>query len=251
MGEKGWGAPTWPKAIRRRRPDAGRGPRAAAGDGRASAPPTRSSAWARACSARPCWNTAPRSRSSGTSRRSSRGELRWCQGYSEPGAGSDLAALQTKCEDAGDHWLINGQKIWTSGAQYADWCFCLVRTDTTKKHEGISLRADQHAPARRRDPADQADRRHLAVLRDLLHRRAAPRRTTWSGPLNGGWTIGKRLLQHERSGQGGGRMMGGGAEPRRAGQEVRRRWTTRAGIADADLRTRLADAHDGRQGPRA
>ena len=68
-----------------------------------------------------------------------RGEVRWCVGYSEPGAGSDLASLTTKCEDAGDHWRVNGQKIWTSGAQYADWCFCLVRTDTSKKHEGISF----------------------------------------------------------------------------------------------------------------
>ena len=58
-----------------------------------------------------------------------RGDVRWCVGYSEPNAGSDLASLQTKCEDAGDHYRINGQKIWTSGAQYADWCFCLVSTD--------------------------------------------------------------------------------------------------------------------------
>ncbi|MEL6782397.1 MAG: acyl-CoA dehydrogenase family protein, partial [Pseudomonadota bacterium] len=67
------------------------------------------------------------------------GRTRWCQGYSEPGAGSDLAGLQTKCEDKGDHYLINGQKVWTSYADQADWIFCLVRTDTSKKHEGISF----------------------------------------------------------------------------------------------------------------
>ena len=99
-----------------------------------------------------------------------RGEIRWCQGYSEPGAGSDLASLRTKCEDKGDHFLINGQKIWTSYADHADWIFCLVRTDTTKKHEGISFMLFDMTIARHRSAADQADLGQFAVLRDLLHR---------------------------------------------------------------------------------
>ncbi|MHA6722796.1 acyl-CoA dehydrogenase family protein [Sphingomonas sp. RS2018] len=68
-----------------------------------------------------------------------RGEIRWCQGYSEPNAGSDLAGLATSAEDKGDHFLVNGQKVWTSYADQADWIFCLVRTDKTTKQGGISF----------------------------------------------------------------------------------------------------------------
>ena len=83
--------------------------------------------------------SAPRSRRSHFLTQIARGEIRWCQGYSEPGAGSDLARLQTKAEDKGDHWLVNGQKVWTSYADKADWIFCLVRTDKATKHQGISF----------------------------------------------------------------------------------------------------------------
>ena len=165
-----------------------------------------------------------------------RGEIRWCQGYSEPGAGSDLASLTTKCEDAGDHWKINGQKIWTSGAQYADWCFCLVRTDTTKKHEGISfVLIDMHQPG--------VETRPIKLIAgnspfcETFFTDARAEKDDMLGPLNGGWTVGKRLLQHERSGQGGGRMTGGSDIADLAKQYV---GVDEAGrIADTDLRTRV------------
>jgi alkylation response protein AidB-like acyl-CoA dehydrogenase len=166
-----------------------------------------------------------------------RGELRWCEGYSEPGAGSDLASLQTKCEDAGDHWKINGQKIWTSGAQYADWCFCLVRTDTSKKHEGISF-----VLINMRQPG--VETRPIKLIAgnspfcETFFTDARAEKDDMVGPLNGGWTIGKRLLQHERSGQGGGRMMAGADVVSLAKRYIG--LDDKGRIADADLRTRIA-----------
>jgi alkylation response protein AidB-like acyl-CoA dehydrogenase len=126
-----------------------------------------------------------------------KGEVRWCQGYSEPGAGSDLAGLQTRAEDKGDHYLVNGSKIWTSGANIADWCFCLVRTDPSKKHEGISfLLIDMRSPGvevrpilliNGTSPFCETFFTDVKVPKDQLF-----------GPLNGGWTVAKRLLQFER-----------------------------------------------------
>jgi alkylation response protein AidB-like acyl-CoA dehydrogenase len=165
-----------------------------------------------------------------------KGEIRWCQGYSEPGAGSDLASLQTKCEDKGDHWSVNGQKIWTSGAQYADWCFCLVRTDTSKKHEGISfVLINMHQPG--------VETRPIKLIAgnspfcETFFTDARVEKNDMVGPLNGGWTVGKRLLQHERSGQGGGRMMQGPSVVDLAKEYVG--LDDKGRIADLDLRTRI------------
>jgi len=165
-----------------------------------------------------------------------RGELRWCQGYSEPGAGSDLASLSTKCEDAGDHWKINGQKIWTSGAQYADWCFCLVRTDTTRKHEGISfVLIDMHQPGVETRPIKLIA--GSSPFCETFFTDARAEKDDMVGPLNGGWTVGKRLLQHERSGQGGGRMTGGASVAELAKTYVG--VDDEGRIADHDLRNRV------------
>ncbi len=168
-----------------------------------------------------------------------KGELRWCQGYSEPGAGSDLASLMTKCEDAGDHWKINGSKIWTSGAQYADWCFCLVRTDTSKKHEGISfVLIDMHQPGVETRPIKLIA--GSSPFCETFFTDARAEKDDMLGPLNGGWTVGKRLLQHERSGQGGSRMAGGGGVsiPDLAKQYVG--VDDQGRLADRDLRTRIS-----------
>ena len=165
-----------------------------------------------------------------------KGEVRWCQGYSEPGAGSDLASLQTKCEDAGDHWVVNGQKIWTSGAHLADWCFCLVRTDPSKKHEGISfVLIDMHQPGVEPRPIKLIA--GSSPFCETFFTNARVEKNDMVGPLNGGWTVGKRLLQHERSGQGGVREGAGGSLADLAKTYVGVDETGR--IANSDLRARV------------
>ncbi|HSZ49930.1 MAG TPA: acyl-CoA dehydrogenase family protein [Caulobacteraceae bacterium] len=128
-----------------------------------------------------------------------RGELRWCQGFSEPGAGSDLAGLSTRAEDKGDHFLVNGQKIWTSGANLADWCFCLVRTDPTRKHEGISfLLIDMRTLGVETRPIRLIS--GASPFCETFFTDVVVPKENLVGPLNAGWGIAKRLLQHERSG---------------------------------------------------
>ena len=126
------------------------------------------------------------------------GEIRWCQGYSEPGAGSDLASLQTSAVDKGDHFLVNGHKIWTSYANHADWIFCLVRTDKTKKHDGISfLLFDMESEGVTTRPI-QLISGSSPFCETFFDDVRVPKENL-VGPLNGGWTIAKRLLQHERA----------------------------------------------------
>lgn len=141
-----------------------------------------------------------------------RGEIRWCQGYSEPGQGSDLAGLQTRAVEKGEFYNVNGSKIWTSYANEADWIFCLVRTDpNAPKHEGISfLLIDMNTKGVTTSPIPlisgsspfcQTFFQDVMVPKDNL-----------VGAINKGWTVAKRLLVHERkmvAGIGGISALGG------------------------------------------
>lgn len=168
------------------------------------------------------------------------GEVRWCQGYSEPGAGSDLAGLRTRAEDHGDHYLVNGVKIWTSHANHADWIFCLVRTDAdAPKHEGISfLLFDMRSEGVSTQPIQlisgaspfcQTFFDNVKVPKDQL-----------VGDLNKGWNIAKRLLQHERASIASmGRHAGG---PNESLADIAKRYIgeSNGGLADPILRDKVA-----------
>ena len=241
MGEKGWGVPTWPAAY---------------GGGGVSGAEARviQQELNRAGAYNPIGGMGvmmfgPTLLEYGTEAQKQehiprivRGEVQWCQGFSEPGAGSDLASLQTKAEDKGDHFVINGQKIWTSGAQFADWCFCLVRTDTSKKHEGISfVLFTMHQPGVEVRPIKLISGN--SPFCETFFTNATAKKSDLVGPLNGGWTIAKRLLQHERSGLsgagGGGGGMFGMAKPLEALAKDYVGVDDKGRIADADLRARI------------
>ena len=149
------------------------------------------------------------------------GEHRWCQGFSEPGAGSDLASLRTSAKrvDDGEHYIINGSKIWTSGAQFANWMFMLVRTDETNKHGGITfLLVDMATPGIEVKPIKLISGNSMFCEVFLSDVRAETRNVV--GGENKGWTVAKTLLGFERSGMGSGDI--GGAARRAMGSSAGR-----------------------------
>jgi alkylation response protein AidB-like acyl-CoA dehydrogenase len=239
LADRGWGAPTWPKAY---------------GGGGLSEPEAAvlRQEMARVGACNPMVGigltmVGPTLLDYGTEAQKqrhvppiARGEVVWCLGYSEPNAGSDLASLQTRCEDKGDHWEVTGQKVWTSGAHHAQWCGALVRTDPrAPKHEGISfvlLRMDQ--------PGVEA--RPIALIAgespfcEVFFTGARVEKDDMLGELNRGWTVGKRLLQHERSSQTGEGVLNPAKPPpleaiarEHVGLDAEGR------LADPDLRARL------------
>lgn len=238
MAGKGWTAPTWPKAF--------------GGGGLSNAEAIVLDKELKRINARAplasfgVWMLGPVLLEYATEEQKQRflpdivaGKTRWCQGYSEPGAGSDLASLQTRCEDKGDHWLINGSKIWTSYANYADWIFCLVRTDFTKKHEGVSfVLFDMTSPG--------VETRPILLIsgsspfcETFFTDVKVPKEQMVGGPGKG-WDIAKRLLQYERqnisaTGFGSDRNSG----PTLA--DIAKTYVgTRDGVlADGDLRSRV------------
>lgn len=164
-----------------------------------------------------------------------RGEIRWCQGYSEPGSGSDLVSLQTFGEDRGDHWVVNGQKVWTSYADKADWIFCLVRTDRTNKYQGISfLLFDMNTPGVTTRPIKLISG-NSPFCETFFDNVVVPKNQI-VGELNRGWDVAKYLLGHERemisgAGDGDRHIAIGAVVARNAGAH---------GLEDPILRAELA-----------
>jgi alkylation response protein AidB-like acyl-CoA dehydrogenase len=168
-----------------------------------------------------------------------RGEIRWCQGYSEPNAGSDLASLQTRAEDRGDHFLVDGSKVWTSYADQADWIFCLVRTDfDAPKHQGISfLLFDMESPGVSTNPIKLISG-NSPFCETVFEGVKVPKENL-VGEINKGWDIAKYLLTHEREMIGGFGLIRAGHQSlgSRAAQSI---GTTDGRLAEGGIRSDVA-----------
>lgn len=167
------------------------------------------------------------------------GQIRWCQGYSEPNAGSDLASLQTQAIDQGDHFLVTGQKVWTSYADKCDWIFCLVRTNNSAKHQhGISfVLMDMESEGMSTRPIKLISGK--SPFCETFMDNVKAYKSNLIGELNQGWTIAKYLLTHERE------MIGslfGGISPVTFQKEIVAEIGVENGVLnDTVLRTDVAD----------
>jgi acyl-CoA dehydrogenase len=230
MGERGWTVPTWPREY--------------GGGGLSNA---QAKVLAQEMAALGCrsphsnfgiWMLGPALLKFGSEEQKrehlpkiARGEIRWCQGYSEPNSGSDLASLQTRAEDQGDHFVVNGQKIWTSYADKADWIFCLVRTDpSAKKHEGISfVLFDMASPGVSTKPIRLISGK--SPFCETFFDNVRVEKHNLVGQINRGWDVAKYLLGHERAMIGG---TGSADIARPLGEVI-------AGLVGTDAQGRIAD----------
>ncbi|NNL90434.1 MAG: acyl-CoA dehydrogenase [Marinicaulis sp.] len=245
MAEKGWTVPAWPKEY--------------GGAGLSKAEVKALKSEMRAMGARSplesfgIWMLGPALLKYGTHEQKlkflppvARGEIRWCQGYSEPNAGSDLASLATKCEDKGDHWLVNGQKVWTSYADESDWIFCLVRTDpSATKHNGISfLLFDMASEGVSTKPIKLISGKSPfceTFFDDVKVPKEYDSVSSVVGDINRGWDVAKYLLTHEREMISGG--AGGMLNARSAGQIAAAEIGVENGkLADPVLRANIAQS---------
>jgi acyl-CoA dehydrogenase len=168
-----------------------------------------------------------------------RGDIRWCQGYSEPGAGSDLAGLQASAEDKGDHYLVNGQKVWTSYANYADWIFCLVRTDKTVKQAGISfVLFDMATPGVSTKPILLISG-YSPFCETFFDNVKVPKENLVHEE-NKGWDVAKYLLGHEREMISGMGLGSTGGNPMVDGAKQTIGLTNQGTLADPILRAQMA-----------
>lgn len=239
MGERGWTAPEWPSEY--------------GGGGLSREEAKVLASELRRIEAQPAlnsfgvWMLGPALLKFGTEEQKQRflpqivrGEIRWCQGYSEPGAGSDLAGIQTRAEDRGDHWIVNGQKVWTSYADKADWIFCLVRTDPeAPKHLGISfVLFDMTTPGVSTRPITLISGK--SPFCETFFDDVRVQKENLVGTLNRGWDVAKYLLAHERTMIGAmGEVMGGPPSGRIAADSI---GLDEAGRLDEPmLRARIAE----------
>jgi acyl-CoA dehydrogenase len=169
-----------------------------------------------------------------------RGEIMWCQGYSEPNSGSDLASLRTSAVADGDEYVINGQKIWTSGADKADWIFCLVRTaPDAPKHQGITfILFDMRSAGVTVKPIKLIS--GLSPFCETFFDEVRVPKTNVVGVVNDGWTVAKRLLQYERTAIGG---IGGSNQKVATLDEVAKQFVgvSQGKIKDPHLRNAVAE----------